>query len=649
MTTLETVDSEESVAAILSLLGMGLKTVPKNVLKKQFSQASHTFFQLLTKYAGTENFLIIRHCIGCLSLLLRAQEAIMWTNASTLQVLDGILAFTVHAKPKVRKAAQHAVCAILKGSDIMRAENPPPCHPAATQVAKHCLARLENIGQPGSLTTALHVLTMLKDIAHQLPKSQVKSVCEAILRIMTINQPLVTSCCLQTLHSLFVSYPPESVLPAQLNAQIINALYDYQPSPGDIKPTLGWLAVMQEAHINLVDNNAELCAANIPRIIDKSTKLWLSDKIEVVTAASQTIKTLLQVCIAPLCETDANAKKYKTTLSKVFYLIQSAIMQYQFNEAWHHVLHILAILFQVAGQTCKEELAPILVDLANLRNSHKFTYNSEIEYAVGAAVKFMGPEIVLKTIPLHTNDQDVIDLKRSWLLPVLKDCTTKASLQYFIENLLPLAMMCETKATECKAKNNGIQAHSFELLTSQIWALLPSFCTNPNDIKQSFKSIARLLGTAISSRKNLRFSAMSSLRKLITRAKENCNKEDIEELARFSKNYLPLLFNLYTTKPNGTDEEGHRLAAFDTIKVYLTITDKDMIGELFDKALARLDEPDIDDFLKQTIFDLIRTLTQFTDVDRVKMLYEKCVPLLMNSKHHKEQKKAYRYEHNLMT
>lgn len=145
MTTLETADSEESVAAILSLLGMGLKTVPKNVLKLQFSEASKIFFQILTKYAASENFLIIRHVsrffttqirrvsrslhrvfkilflcfiqsIGCLSLLLRAQEAAMWSNASTQHVLDGILTFTVHAKPKVRKAAQHAVCAILKGN-----------------------------------------------------------------------------------------------------------------------------------------------------------------------------------------------------------------------------------------------------------------------------------------------------------------------------------------------------------------------------------------------------------------------------------------------------------------------------------------------------------------------------------------------------
>lgn len=60
---------------------------------------------------------------------------------------------------------------------------------------------------------------------------------------------------------------------------------------------------------------------------------------------------------------------------------------------------------------------------------------------------------------------------------------------------------------------------------------------------------------------------MSSLRKLIQKSVENNNQDDIDELAKFAKNYLPLLFNLYTVKPQGTDEEGQRLACFETLKV----------------------------------------------------------------------------------
>lgn len=64
----------------------------------------------------------------------------------------------------------------------MKVEDPPAYHPAASQVAKHCLAQLELAGQPGGITTTLHILTMLREVLHQLPKSNVK-VCWSLIGI----------------------------------------------------------------------------------------------------------------------------------------------------------------------------------------------------------------------------------------------------------------------------------------------------------------------------------------------------------------------------------------------------------------------------------------------------------------------------------
>jgi ribosomal RNA-processing protein 12 len=84
-----------------------------------------------------------------------------------------------------------------------------------------------------------------------------------------------------------------------------------------------------------------------------------------------------------------------------------------------------------------------------------------------------------------------------------------------------------------------------------------------------WKVIAKVLGTAIGEYKDLRLDAMSALRKLIMSSQEAANEDNVKEMARFAKNYLPVLFNLYTTKPSGTDEEGQRLAAYETVKVLL--------------------------------------------------------------------------------
>lgn len=592
--------------------------------------------QILAKYAVTENALILRHCLSCLSVLLRAQEAATWVDSSTMQMLDVVLSFSTHSKPKVRKSAQHGLCAVLKGSDIMKSEKPPTYHPAAARIATYCITQLNAACEPGGVTTILQTLTLLKDVIHQLPKSYVKTICESLLRIMTLKNVLITSCCLQTLHGLFVSRPSESILPSQRNAQIITALYDYQPPLSDVQPTLAWLTVMQEAHCNLAHISLSLCAAVVPRFLGKCVELWLSDKTEVISGTSHTIKTVLQECMSPLCEDDQRIREYESTLRQIVSIIHKAL-SYQYLEAWHHVLHLIALLFQITGKSKLRELLDIVCSLGELRDSYNFTHNSDVEYAIGAAIRAMGPRVVLEVLPLQVGG-DAVNLKRGWLIPLLKDCITCGTISFFTDVLLPIVQACEQKA-----KEESISGKTYEFLVPQIWSILPSICNDASDVKDNFKNIAQKLGMTINERKELRLPVLAALRKLISKATQSENAADIAELSRFAKNYLPILFNVYTTRSCGTDEEGQRLAAFDTIKVYLTITSKELANELFDRALSKLDEPGADDFFKECIYDLIRILIGYTDIDKLKKYYDMCVPFLKDNTKQKEQKKVYRF------
>lgn len=654
MSTLEAVEDDTSVAATISLLGMCLRTVPRNVLNLQFGATSQALLHILSRYVVSENHLVLRHCIGCLSVLLRAQEAAVWMNSSTIQVLDAILSFTTHAKPKVRKSAQRGICAILKSSDVTKSERPSTHHPAAGQVATYCVAQLNAACESGSslgVTTILHILTLLKDIMHQLPKSHVKTICERLLSIMTLNNVLITSCCLQTLHGLFVMKPSEATLSFSINANIIKALYDYQPSANDTQPTLAWLAVMQEAHCNL----AHLASSGLysistifstldhvtPEMLNRCIGLLLSNKTEIISGASYTVKAILQECVAPLCENEERIGKYEPILRHIIEIMHKTL-SYQYLGAWRHVLHLTAVLFQVTDKLKLQELANVVKTLGNLRDFHDFAYNRDAEYAVGAAIRAMGPQVVLNILPLRI-DENTINLRRSWMIPLLKDCMTGGTIAFFKDVLLPIALQCEEKA-----KGSPADRKTYECLITQIWSILPSICNDASDVKDNFKHIAKLLGMAISDRRDLRLSAMAALRKLIAKATRNAEREDtddVAELARFAKNYLPILFNLYTTKPSGTDDEGARLAAFDTIKTYMTITNGELANELFDRALSKLDEPNADAFFKESVYDLTRALIGYTDADRLSKYYDTCVPILKDTSgtKQKEQKKAYRF------
>lgn len=53
----------------------------------------------------------------------------------------------------------------------------------------------------------------------------------------------------------------------------------------------------------------DMCAAIVPRMLEKCIELLLSDKQEVISGTSHTMKILLQDCIGPLCENEEKAKR----------------------------------------------------------------------------------------------------------------------------------------------------------------------------------------------------------------------------------------------------------------------------------------------------------------------------------------------------
>lgn len=85
-----------------------------------------------------------------------------------------------------------------------------------------------------------------------------------------------------------------------------------------------------------------------------------------------------------------------------------------------------------------------LRSLANLRESHNFLYVSQLDYTVGKAIRSLGPEIVLKSIPIIiTGEETNNEFQTSWLLPVLKDNIQSSSLKFFIDYFLPMISICE--------------------------------------------------------------------------------------------------------------------------------------------------------------------------------------------------------------
>lgn len=639
LTSLDSSDTEEGLSATLTLLSMVIKTVPEEVLRAKFSVSSKLLLELLSRHGQSGDASVVRALLGCLSILLRVQDRLTWASQSTLHIWDSLMSFVTDPRPKVRKAAHHSVCSVLSTANT--ADTEAAFHPAAAHTAKFLVDLIEANAGGSDLKAVLHTLLLLKEVLGKFPRGQVKTACETILRVMTLGNAYTVSCGFQALHGLFACRPAAKCLPGDLNAQLITALYDYQPSIDDAQAFVAWLTVQQEAHINLGLQSPTMCLAHLPKMFATATRCWASDRPAVVIAATTALKAVFNEAVKPNIEQFDGNKECAAQIKAIFATIEDGL-KYQYREAWAQVLHLLATFFDVTGSRYHALTGTCLASLAKLRGSVNFSLTNELDYVVGKAIRKIGPQLVLEYIPLQiTGEEESYDFPRSWLLPVLRENIQNTQLSYFKSYFLPLSIKCKQRAADLNKNGDKIGHKMYEVIVTQIWSLLPGFCNNPSDLKESFKGqdgLAKTLGTHLQDRKELRIYILASIRQLIL--KNLNNEENKKELSRFAKNYLAILFNIYTTQPVGAEETGQRLSVLETIKLYFQLADPVLVHGMFDKTLEIYRAAD-DDFLKEACNDLLRALLPYQDMSRLEQMYEMSASQL-RSTDHKQQKKAYK-------
>nr|XP_019560986.2 RRP12-like protein [Aedes albopictus] len=642
METIDATKEDNDTVAAVSLLSMGIKSVPEAVLRKKFSETGQSLLGLLERYADSDNQNMVRSIIGCLSVLMRAQEYSQWKLSSTLKFFDALLAFVIHTKPKVRKAAQHAVVAIIHGSCFMlppKIENkegeendqkmedgepPKPlvkCHPVGGRVAKFCVGqfRPENVGN--NQTLVLHTLGLLHNALPGFSKDDIKLVAESLLSIMTATNVLIRTNCFQTFHSLFAS-KTENLTPV-LAGKLIAALYDYRPDKSDSKQTIAWLTVLKEGHLFLGKFNLTMCSSALPRLVDVCTQdFWGSDKMEVVSAASNALKDILYECIQPCCD-DEEVEKHRVSIEKVLKSISEVLTSSPFGHASNQVLIILAIAFDLAGKHFGPVLAPALKTLGNRYDPQSST-RIQIEHAVLQAIGSMDTGLVLECIPL-AEASGKIDLDRTWVLPLLREGLNQSRLEIFNNVILKLAYQCYVLWNKFKESDNKQQAHIFELLCCQLWGLFPGFCRRPKDIP-NFRLIAKTLGTVLNENPDLRSPILDGLKELIPHLETDADKA---EVGKFAKNFLPRLFNIYTTKPKGSYENEVRQAAFETIKAFLTVTPQSVLEEMHTVALNELTTKAPGTFIYDMLFDVVEQLSLYQSSEKLDDIYQRYISVIL--------------------
>lgn len=638
ITTIETVKDDESLTSAVLLLSIVLKRVPPQVLRLKFSDSCKLLLELLTNYVESNHGALIRGLINCLSTLLRNQEKAVWQLSSTKRVYDFLLSLVINPKPRVRHAAQRAVIGILSGSVFMQNSQ---FHPMILNTADFCVLKIEEskvLDENNNIP--LYILGLLKHVIAKFPNDKVQKCCETMLRLMLLRNVVTVSCVFEVFHSLFFSNPSVDILNPKLNIQIILAFYDFQPSSNDTQPLCAWLSVMRAAFANLYQNDKQLFFNNLSKAVSVIVSLWLSDSKEVHQHVTDSLNSLLLNSVEPsLDEIGINNLQHFQRQIEI-------ALGFQYFNAWDSVLNVISTFFKVIGSLYPELVQPLLKTLAELRESHNFAFTPQLDNAFRQAIMTLGPEAVLSACPLELNEERN-DFSRSWMIPMLRDNIDSCELRYFIKRFVPLAFEYQERIRECQQKSLNVESKVYSVLLSQIWSLFPAFCRNPKDLVSSFNEtivyratkerFPKILGLILTTAPELRQFVLSGLRTLI---RKHIDGEEKRELSKFAQNYLPILFNLYTLEKKQCDKDS-KLQVLETIQIYLLVTNKDVIRQMYQKITERLQaSPDAE--MELALLDLVITfIPHLNEKYYLEFLFSYSSETVKD-KNNRKQKKGYR-------
>ncbi|CAF3322734.1 unnamed protein product [Rotaria socialis] len=432
----------------------------------------------------------------------------------------------------------------------------------------------------------------------------------------------------------------------QVNARVIQTLLERQPAKNDQHQITIWLDGICRAYCSFHRSDPVTCLTFISKLFEICiNECLLSVYKRVQTKATNVLKTIIKTILKPQTET----LRTNPLLKQLFKYVEHGLT-YAYTLSWNCVFHLLADMFELMGKDYFEFCQNCLSSLSGLRSTKDFSFLAELDSTVGKAIRIFGPKKILQVISLNlTGTINDAQLEQSWLLPLLRDNITHTELNHFVGYFLPVAFQLQTTADNLREKGDLTNSTVLSTLQDQIWSLFPGYCSYPTDLSISFKLVAKGIGTSLTKRPDLRLHLLAVLRNLISKTN---NESDREEIAKYAKNYLPLLFNLYTSEKWNASRDPVRQSVFETIKRYLTITDHELCQQFFDKSLEKMKNTELDQTTLTYLLDIVLALVPYLEQKCLETLEEKLKQLFSmkdGSLKRSAMKKSYRILEELCT
>ena len=590
--------NKELATSVVYLLDLVTPHVPAPLLRSRFSQILTSLAPTLTHHDVDAPFL--RSSIGCLESLLVSQDAPAWaltqTQTGPRGAIAGLLTIAADHRPKVRKRAQDAIALVLK--------SPPPSpsldHPAADMCAEMSLRRLSDAvavngnqmkkvkghaqdqHQPG----LMHALQLVKSIASASsgwPSKKIEPLCEVLMNISKSNNEYLTMAAFEIFEIIFKGMAEESS--SSKLPRLLEAIMELRPSQNDSQLLPPWIAVLSRGYDVSAQIEPEDIFQKLPELIELISGYLASSSHNIRISASECLISFLVNCIPDNIILEPSIYDEKT-LEKVTKSI-AALLNVKYQAAWMEVFHVLSTLLGALKWRSDPLAEDIVRAVGELRGNESFNGKKEADAVLGKAVEVMGPDTVLRILPLNLAKPPPGQSGRAWLLPIMRDHVFNAKLAHFRSELVPLSEVMFQRVIDGGDSEKTMEIKIFETIIKQIWALLPGYFNLPRDLIKAFdQSFAELLANLLYKQTELRVDLCGALQILVesnreilalqvpendlllrARMSKGNAKENLDHLASFAGNLLAVLFNVYSqTLPH------HRGCILQCINAYLSIT-----------------------------------------------------------------------------
>ncbi|QDZ25086.1 NUC173 domain-containing protein [Chloropicon primus] len=483
-------------------------------------------------------------------------------------------------------------------------------------------------------TRTFHVLGALKEIVGYLDPTEVLSILGLLDSLLDFKEVLLAHHTSLVLERFFqssqLSYTMKPQALATLLQNLIERLLIIEDLMADSDIASSTLNMLLSGFRALNRLDSELCLECIPRLFHQCLHYFRRKDSEVFRIkVSSVLSELMDLCItdeavrkALICvqSGDARHKKQNPVLSIITGV--EAMLTVPYQDSWNSAFQLISKLALVVGDKHGALMKPMLQEVGLLAAGPENEWTEAIQECVGNAVRALGPECILDAIPLNIEDAVENGTEaNSWLVFILKKNVHGASLEFWSKTLLPLARKVGEYASQLSSGEDVERAVLLAALEHQIWQTLPSFCRWSSDTAIGFKSLARSLGAALQNREDLRnyiCNAITCIVKqnqtVLREAQENKDvfdgqsvsgegsefdfdesfpipefydedfaKANLDAVASFAKNFLPLLFNLFVSS-----RPSERGQIYDAIAAFGTITDSETLDGFYKNILKRM-------------------------------------------------------------